>query len=124
MIKAIQLFFTNFFNFTTRATRPEFWWFVLAYAIFNFILELFFPTTDAQNRSLLLSFILGAVGLLLAFGEIGLAIRRLLDSGKSGWNVLWVLLPIIGTIYFIILMCRPSEAIANRHGEPIPFTQK
>ena len=33
MIEAVKLFFKNYFNFTGRASRSEFWWFYLAYLI-------------------------------------------------------------------------------------------
>ena len=33
MIDAVKLFFKNYFNFTGRASRSEYWWFILAYLI-------------------------------------------------------------------------------------------
>ena len=33
MLDAVKLFFKNYFNFTGRASRSEYWWFVLAYFI-------------------------------------------------------------------------------------------
>ena len=33
MLDAVKLFFKNYFNFYGRASRSEFWWFVLAYFI-------------------------------------------------------------------------------------------
>ena len=33
MIDAVKLFFKNYFNFTGRASRSEYWWFILAFAL-------------------------------------------------------------------------------------------
>ena len=38
MIDAVKLFFKNYFNFTGRASRSEYWWFVLAYFIVAVVL--------------------------------------------------------------------------------------
>lgn len=45
-------------------------------------------------------------------------IRRLHDIDKSGTNTLWILLPVIGWIYLIILFCRPSDPDENYYGDP------
>ena len=41
---------------------------------------------------------------------------RLHDAGKSAWNLLWFLLPIIGWIVLIVLYCQPSEKGENAWG--------
>ena len=41
---------------------------------------------------------------------------RLHDAGKSAWNLLWYLLPIIGWTVLIVLYCQPSEKGENAWG--------
>ena len=41
---------------------------------------------------------------------------RLHDAGKSAWNLLWYLLPIIGWTILIVLYCQPSEKGENAWG--------
>ena len=39
MIDAVKLFFKNYFNFTGRASRSEYWWFILAFAIVYLVIS-------------------------------------------------------------------------------------
>ena len=39
MIDAVKLFFKNYFNFTGRASRSEYWWFILAFAIVYIVIS-------------------------------------------------------------------------------------
>ncbi len=41
---------------------------------------------------------------------------RLHDAGKSAWNLLWYLLPVIGWTVLIVLYCQPSEKGENAWG--------
>ncbi len=83
MIKAYTRALRNYAGFSGRATRSEFWLFVLAQGIVLVI-------------GLILADVHGAVGLLLTLCALGTlvptlaaAVRRLHDTGKSGW---WILL--------------------------------
>ena len=110
MIDAVKLFFKNYFNFTGRASRSEYWWFILAYFILLFVLsfvEGFIVGLMAYNDpygalniyrfwylmpSNILSF-------ALIIGLLSLVARRLQDRGHTGW---WQLANIIPTILFLI----------------------
>ncbi len=87
-----------------RATRSEYWWSELFYSI-------------------LVSVLLGNLGLGGLWALITLvpgftvAVRRWHDINKSAWNMLWLLLPIIGWIVSIVYMCQPSTP-KNQFGEP------
>ncbi len=104
-------------DFYTRARRSEYWYFVLYNAIFSFII----------------SFVLGFIAGLIGWDWIGyliyiyaaflflpswaVAFRRMHDIGKSGWWALVALIPVIGTIWFIVLACQDSQPGANQWGE-------
>lgn len=54
--------------------------------------------------------------------SIAVSARRLHDIGKSGWWQLIVLVPIIGGIYLLVLVCTDSNAGDNKYG-PNPKVQ-
>ena len=47
-----------------------------------------------------------SLAILIPF--LALFVRRMHDIGKSGWNILWGLIPVIGWIYLIYLLIQPS----------------
>ena len=112
MTKAAKLFFTNYFDFSGRASRGEFWWAYLAFFIVSTILfvvdgvivGMIFGFTDNELLSITESEFLSTNGffsnifsLVTLIGWISLTSRRLQDNGHSGW---WQLayLSIIPTI--------------------------
>ena len=100
--------FKNYVNFEGRATRPEYWWFTLAYAIVNIILSLI------PRVGTILS---GILGLAVLIPSIGVAVRRLHDINKSGWWLLIALVPIVGYIIVILWLVKPSDNGENQYGE-------
>ena len=61
-----------------------------------------------------ISVILG-LGLLLP--SLAVTVRRFHDIGKSGWNILWAAIPLIGVIIVLVWMCQDSDVVANKYGE-------
>lgn len=98
----------NYVNFEGRASRPEYWWFILAYFIVNVILSIIPKVGTALS---------GILALALLIPSIGVAVRRLHDINKSGWWMLIALIPIVGYIIFIIWVAKPSDAGENQYGE-------
>ena len=100
MTKAAKLFFVNYFDFSGRASRGEFWWAYLAFFIVSTILfvvdgvivGMIFGFTDNELLSITESEFLSNNGffsnifsLVTAIGWISLTSRRLQDNGHSGW---------------------------------------
>ena len=100
-------------DFEGRATRKEYWMFILFYLILYVVLVVI----DSSMESLLLSTIF-SLGLLVP--SISVAARRLHDTGRSGWWQLISLIPIIGTIIVIIFLVQDSHE-ENKYG-PNPKT--
>ncbi len=102
----------KFAVFDGRAGRREYWTFTLANLVINLVIN-----AMANQVS-----ILGIFGLLfsLAIFVPGLAvgIRRLHDTGKSGWYLLLMLIPVLGWLALFLFMVQPSEG-ANDYG-PTP----
>jgi uncharacterized membrane protein YhaH (DUF805 family) len=90
--------------FDGRAQRAEFWWFVLVHLIIAAVLSWVSET---------LSTIYGLAVLLPA---IGVSIRRLHDTGRTGWWLLLSFIPVIGTIILIVFYVQDSEEGTNEYG--------
>ena len=61
-----------------------------------------------------LFYFLYSLGVLLP--SLGVAVRRLHDVGKSGWFLFITLIPIIGIIWILILMCTDGDPAPNKYG--------
>jgi uncharacterized membrane protein YhaH (DUF805 family) len=90
--------------FDGRARRQEFWMF----ALINFVI------------SLILNLVLGMVGLIYALAvflpTIGVGIRRLHDTGRSGWWLLIGLIPVVGFIVLLVFFVQDSQPGDNQYG--------
>jgi uncharacterized membrane protein YhaH (DUF805 family) len=62
----------------------------------------------------------GLVSLALILPLIAAAVRRLHDTGRSGWWLL-LFLTVIGNIWLIWWLARPSQGKKNRHGPKPAF---
>lgn len=47
---------------------------------------------------------------------LGVLVRRLHDTGKSGWMFLISLIPLIGSIWLLVLLATEGEAGSNQYG--------
>ena len=54
--------------------------------------------------------------LLVSLYGLAVCVRRLHDIGKSGWWVLIGLVPVIGGIWLLVLMCLDGEPKENQWG--------
>jgi len=106
-------------DFSGRATRQEFWMFVL----FNIIFSVFSTLID---YSLGTGFEGGGIissiySLAVLIPSLAVTVRRLHDIGKSGWNILLGLIPLIGFIILIVYYATDSEFGDNKWGpDPKP----
>ena len=135
--EAIKSVFTNYFKFSGRARRSEYWYFFLFNFIVSFVLALFARTTKELN-------ILSDIwSIAIFFPSLAVTVRRLHDVGKSGWYVLlfWLvvilcslmmfmagdkdligvaifemLLMFAAIIVFIVWLCRDSQPGENKWG--------
>ena len=106
-ITAIKLFFKNYANFETRATKTEYWWAFL----FNVLVSSI--TGGASYTSG--SFIVSAISLALFIPGLAVTVRRLHDTGKKWTYMLINLIPFVGWILFIVQLCKDSDE-DNRWG--------
>ena len=102
---AVKTCFSKYADFNGRASRSEYWWFVLAEVIVLIVASLIHQFV----------YVIAALGFLLPALAVGA--RRLHDMGKSGWFQLVWLIPIIGWAVMVYWLVQPSVAGANEYGE-------
>src|SRR5687767_1473522 len=107
--QAITSGFQNYVNFSGRAIRSEYWYWIL----FTVLLVIVASIIDGA----LGIGILGAIASLGTFlPSLGLAVRRLHDLDKSGWWFLLILIPLIGPIILLVWFCGRGTVGSNRFG--------
>ncbi|HIM94620.1 MAG TPA: DUF805 domain-containing protein [Campylobacterales bacterium] len=126
------------FQFSGRATRSEFWYFVLFSMILSFtisfigqMLGIFYmvsfdmpsvsETGEISNivQNIPINILQMVFGLLMFFPSLAVGVRRLHDIGKSGWWYLIVLIPFIGILVLLAFFVMGSQEGDNYYGEYI-----
>jgi uncharacterized membrane protein YhaH (DUF805 family) len=97
-------------TFSGRARRTEYWSFALI----------------SLGVSIVLSIIEGQLGipgvLALVYGlavllpTLGVSVRRLHDTGRSGWWLLLALVPILGAIVLLVFAVLDGDTGTNEYG--------
>ena len=112
-VEAFTTAWRKSFTYGGKATRAEYWWFYLINFIAIFGVYVLMALAAANGLvyieglqfvfSLLLIYVLAS-----AFPNLSIVVRRLRDIGKQ-WQWIFIsLIPFIGGIWFIVLMCQPS----------------
>lgn len=123
---AVRSCLRNYVTFRGRAARPEFWYF----ALFVFLGSLLTGLLDvwifgtgsmshgpgqAEFRSTG-----GPLGAIFSLGtflpSLAVGVRRLHDTGRSGWWLLLPLIPLIGALVLLYFFVQPSEPLSNAYG--------
>lgn len=114
-IDAIGLFFKNYVNFQGRSSRGAYWWYFLFSIVLGFILGFIDGFMGAVEPNTGLGLLGGLFSLATLIPGIALGVRRLHDTGKSGW---WILIyfTIIGILVLIFFFAQPGERSENKYG--------
>jgi uncharacterized membrane protein YhaH (DUF805 family) len=107
--EAIKAGFSNYVNFSDRACRSEYWYWVLFAiigAIVTYIIDLVIGIHVTNPLFNLAIFLPG----------LAVAVRRLHDLDRSGWWILLFLIPLIGAIILVVWFCSKGTEGPNRFG--------
>ncbi|MEV7281691.1 DUF805 domain-containing protein [Streptomyces sp. NPDC093111] len=96
--------------FSGRARRQEFWMFFL----FNVIAAIIVMVVDMALGTYPLLYAIYALGVFLP--ALGVTVRRLHDTGRSGWWILIDLVPLVGAIILIVFLATEGDSQQNAHG--------
>ena len=115
----MEIILGKYAQFKGRAGRSEFWMFYLVYfiigAVFSILMNLVASISFLYYIILVLQVII-ILGLLVP--TLAVSVRRLHDIGKGGAWIFINLIPLIGSIWFLILLIKEGEKVANRFGNP------
>jgi len=87
--ESIKTCFSGYVNFNGRASRSEFWWWVLFIFVANLVTGIISPMLS------------GLFALATLLPSLAVTARRLHDINRSGWWQLIGLIPLIGLLVMI-----------------------
>jgi uncharacterized membrane protein YhaH (DUF805 family) len=100
--QAISTCFRKYADFTGFAARSEYWWWALFTTLVSIVCSIVGAAADVRFLSTLWS-------LAVLLPTLAVGVRRLRDAGY-GWGYLFLaLIPIVGGIILIVLLCKPSR---------------
>tara|TARA_B100000795_G_C22758572_1_gene422592 strand:+ start:347 stop:709 length:363 start_codon:yes stop_codon:yes gene_type:complete len=102
----------QYFNFSGRARRKEFWVFIL----FNFFVIWLLSILNPYFNTEYLSTTSSIYSLFVFIPSVTVFLRRLHDAGKNGWNILLIFIPIIGWAWLLMLLIMVGEPKTNKWG--------
>ncbi|WP_230947810.1 DUF805 domain-containing protein [Burkholderia territorii] len=120
--EAVRSAFNQYAKFEGRARRAEYWYFALLTGVVSIVCQVItMAGRDASALSLLLLIVAAVVSLALVLPSLAVTVRRLHDTGRSGWFLLVGFVPIVGGILLLVWMCSRGTNGPNRFGlDPIP----
>jgi uncharacterized membrane protein YhaH (DUF805 family) len=103
-------FLNQYADFSGRARRKEYWMFflfILIFAVMANILNIVLRTTVINILYVLVIFI----------PNLAVSVRRLHDIDKSGWWIFINLIPLIGSIWYLVLLATDGNPGDNQYGQ-------
>jgi len=117
--ESISTCLKKYADFTGRAKRPEFWWFLMGMWGVSLVLmptywsTLSDPSSTELPAGLVLSLI---ISLALFLPYLAAAVRRLHDTGKSGAYIFIALIPFVGGIILLVWLATRGQPGTNQYG--------
>lgn len=114
----------NYAVFKGRTRRKEYWmsflFFILFAIVFSNLDKIlgtdFKFSKELGNRSMGFGYLYALYGFLMIIPIWAVTFRRLHDIGKSGWYIFLGIIPIIGAIWLIVLLCTDGNTGVNEYG--------
>jgi uncharacterized membrane protein YhaH (DUF805 family) len=105
----------KYVDFSGRARRSEYWFFVLFYVIVRFVANIIDAIIGTRGFAVNQGLLGTLVALALLLPGLGVGVRRLHDTGRSGWWLLIGLIPLVGAIVLIVFFVQDSQP-DNQYG--------
>ena len=116
---AVRTCFAKYVTFSGRARRAEYWYFVL----FTFLGSAIAGIIDSAifGRTMPDATLLGGIFSIATFlPGLSALVRRLHDTGRSGWWWWIILIPLIGVLVLLYWLIQPGKTGTNDYGlDPI-----
>ena len=114
--ESVSTCFKKYFVIKGRASKSEFWWFQLVWSASLFIMFIYEGSEQIQY------FFIGII-VVIFIPLFTVGVRRLHDTGKSGFYYFWSLVPFIGSLIVLAFMLGDGTKGRNQYGEN-PLTKK
>jgi len=109
-IAAYQAAFNRYMEFSGRTAVGGFWRFVAINILVVIVLAILTQVSS-------IFFVVYAIYVLaVIIPSLAIVIRRLHDTGKSGWFILFGLIPLVGAIILLVFYIQPSDG-PNEYGQ-------
>ncbi len=116
----LDILTNKFADFNGRARRKEYWMWTLYCTIILLISmaldNLFGLTFEFLDQDLGYGWLYLIFGIIQFIPGLAVVVRRLHDVGKSGWYYLIILIPLIGFIWILVLLCTDGVKEENKWG--------
>jgi len=115
----MNIYFTvlkKFSEFSGRSRMSEYWVFTLMNFIFMIIAILLDNLFGTTITSLPFGVISIVYSLVLILPCIAVFVRRMHDTGKSGWNIFLSFIPLVGVVWLLALCITEGTAGDNEYG--------
>lgn len=101
--ESVKTCIRKYADFSGRATRAEFWWWVLATVLASFALGSADGFVNTLAGPYAFSPLSSIFGLAVLLPDLAVTCRRLHDIGKSGWwQLLWVALAVLALVPIVV----------------------
>ena len=104
-------------TFSGRAARSEYWYFTLFNALISIGLIILDRVIGTYNAETAMGTLSSLYSLAVLIPSLAVSVRRLHDTGRSGWWFLLAFIPLIGALVLIYFMVQDSQAGSNQYGE-------
>ncbi|MCK9824004.1 DUF805 domain-containing protein [Nocardioides cavernae] len=113
---SVRTCFAKYVDFSGRARRSEFWWFVLFTAIVGIVASVVDTALGTDYDVRQGGLVNTLASLVLVLPQLAVGARRLHDIGRSGWWQLLGIIPVIGWIFLLVWFCTDSRRRDNQYG--------
>ena len=100
-------------DFSGRARRKEYWMYVLFYMIIAIVVHVIDVMLGWVTPEFEMGVLGGLYSLCMFIPGLAVSVRRLHDIGKSGWNFLFIFIPLVGAVVLLIWFCKEGERRGN-----------
>ena len=119
---ALKRGFKQYVTFSGRASRSEFWRFMVCREIildglagFGLIVDMVLGNTSAASDYAMVLLVI--LQLVFFLPSLAITCRRLHDVGKSGLTFLLVFIPIVGVFVLLSNLVKKGDAVSNAYGD-------
>jgi uncharacterized membrane protein YhaH (DUF805 family) len=103
-------------TFSGRSQRAEYWYYTLFYILIYIGLTIIDSVTGTFDAEAGVGLLGSLMGLALLIPTLAVTVRRLHDTGRSGWWLLIGLIPLVGLIVMLVFTVQDSKPGDNEYG--------